>query len=276
MSDSIRSTFLPDEGCIFVRVDLSQVEDRVVKMATRQPRMVELANLRPNIYDVHTDNACDILGIGFSDVTKEQRYLAKRVVHAAERGMRGKHLSEVLLKDDYVYSPKRCQGLLDKFLKKNWEIRDFYFPFVRETLIRDKGLVNSWGRVWDVTYEDFDDDLYRRAYSFWPQSEDTDLLNQWGLKPVHNYIKEYNMQSRINIQIHDEVILSCPPEEAYSIASFLVKSLERPRVLWGSELRVPCCVTVGMNWADDRYEFKALPKKEEFEKCVQALLSSAS
>lgn len=279
MTESIRSTFLPNEGCIFVRVDLSQVEDRIVKMATRQPRMVELANRRPEIYDAHTENAAIIFNIIQGKISKEQRYLGKRAVHAAQRGMAGKTLSEKLLEDDYIFTPKKCQGMIDAYLDVNWEIKDYYFPFVREMLIRDKKLINSWGRVWDVAAEFFDDDLFRRAYSFWPQSEAADLLNQWGLKPIWGYIKNNNMLSHVNLQVHDEVITSCPPHEAYSVALFLVKSLERPRVLWGNELRVPACVTVGMSWDTDESkndwcEWKRLPEREEFEAKCQMILAT--
>lgn len=276
---SVRETFLPDKGCIFVRVDLSQVEDRIVKMATRQPRMVELANLRPDEYDSFTKLAMKMYGVNEKDVARDQRYLAKKTTHASQRGMHGKGLADEFLNDDIIKTPKECQGMIDTYLDENWEIRDYYFPFVREMLIRDKKLINSWGRVWDVAAEFFDDDLFRRAYSFLPQSEAADLLNQWGLKPIWRYIRNNNMLSHVNLQVHDEVITSCPPHEAYGVALFLVKSLERPRILWGNELRVPACVTIGMSWDTDEgkndwYEWKRLPEREEFEVKCQMILAT--
>lgn len=268
MSDSIRSTFLPDPGCIFVRVDLSQVEDRVVKMATRAPRMVELANRRPEDYDAHTDNASAIFSISQGAVSKDQRYLGKRAVHAAQRGMAGKRLSESLLEDGYIFTPKRCQIMIDSYLEKNWEIRDIYFPFVRETLMRDKQLVNSWGRVWNVEHEFFNADLYRRAYSYLPQSEAAGWTNHYGMKPCHWYIKDEGLKSSINLQVHDEVIVSCPLDETHQVASFLVGSLEQPRVIFENTLVVPACVTLGWNWAEG-VEFKHLPEREEFEEAAR-------
>ena len=44
---SIREIFLPDEGELFVKCDLSQVEDRVAKMYCNSERMRKLANLPP-------------------------------------------------------------------------------------------------------------------------------------------------------------------------------------------------------------------------------------
>lgn len=264
----VRKTFIPDSGCIFVRVDLSQVEDREVKMCTRAPRMVALANLRPNDYDAHTVNAAKIFGISESDVSKKQRYLGKRAVHAAQRGMMGKTLSEKLLEDDYVILPKRCQQMIDKYLDANWEIRDIYFPWVRELMIRDRRLTNSWGRIWDIEYQLLDDDLYRRGYSWKPQAEAADLTNQWGMKAGYRHIKEFGMKTKINFQNHDEVGASCPLDEAYDWASFLVASFEQPRMLYGNVLVVPACVMIGMNWADG-VEFKRMPSRQEFDKVAR-------
>ena len=84
---SIRETFLPDLNCVFVRADLSQVEDRMGKMYCGSPRMVELANTKPWEYDAHTNNAGDIFGVDMTKLGKaefkQKRYLGKKVVHAS-------------------------------------------------------------------------------------------------------------------------------------------------------------------------------------------------
>jgi len=263
----IRDTFVPDPGCVFVKVDLSQVEDRIVKMWTRSPRLVELANRHPVDYDCHRHNAAIIFGKSEGDVTGDERYLAKRGVHAAERGMAGKKLSEELLKDfDLVIAPATCQSYIDKFLSEFHEIPEVYFKEIRETMMQEKKLVSNWGREWHCTYDRFDDDLWRRGYSFNPQADAADWLNQWGFKPLHRLLQ--GMQSRVNLQVHDELIVSCPPEEAYTVAWFLVKSLEQPRYYFGNQLVVPACVTVAKTWGDGEHEFKRLPKKAKFDEVV--------
>ena len=80
------------------------------------------------------------------------------------------------------------------------------------------------------------------------------------------------MKSKINLQVHDELIVSCPPEEAYIVALYLVSHLERPRYYFGNQLIVPACVTVAKSWKDDRFEFKRLPAKKEFDEAVYAVL----
>jgi hypothetical protein len=80
------------------------------------------------------------------------------------------------------------------------------------------------------------------------------------------------MRSKVNLQVHDELIVSCPPEEAYTVALFLTKMLEQPRYYFGNQLIVPACVTVAKSWKDDRHEFARLPNKKKFDEAVYAVL----
>jgi uracil-DNA glycosylase family 4 len=266
----MRDTFVADEGCVFVRVDLSQVEDRMVKMYTRSPKMIELANLTPDIYDAHTENAKAIFGV--EKPTKEQRNLGKKAVHAAERGMMGDKLSENLLKEGIVKTAKQCQAMLDIFHKKNPEIEERYFTWVRQEIINGGVLVNSWGRRLDYRGLRYDQDLYREGYSFYPQSENADLIAQFGLKKLGFWLISEKKRSRINLQVHDELIISCPLEEAFDVAAFLINSLEQPREIFGRVLRVPACVTIAASWYGGR-EWKRLPGREEFEAGVGEILT---
>src|SRR3990167_3792713 len=70
-----RDCFVPDEGCIFVEVDLSLAEDRDVKVRTGAPRLIKLAQLPPWEYDSHSENAAKAIRKSQKDVTKEERYV---------------------------------------------------------------------------------------------------------------------------------------------------------------------------------------------------------
>lgn len=275
-SRKIRDTFWPDRGTVFVKIDLSQVEDRMVKMYTGADRMVKMANLRPDELDVHTHNAAMIFGKSEADITYDERYLGKRTVHGAQRGMTGMMLSLALLADEdapMVVSPGECQKMINIYLDEVWEIRDIYFPQVRKTLWREKRLVNSWGRVWDVgQWVEWNDDLYGRAFSWLPQSENADLCNQWGVLPAWEFQLRHKVEGfRVNLQVHDEIISSSPVELAYDYAKMLVDSLERPREINGNILRVPAGVTVASSWKDSRHEFKSLPPRSKFEEAAYAV-----
>lgn len=257
----IRDTFVPDEGCVFLEVDGAQVESRVVYVMTGDPRLIEIARTRPDEYDMHTENAKDIFKIPAAAVTKEQRYFGKKAVHAAQRGMMGNKMYEELLKDDVIRTPDECQLMIDAYLQKNAPVVD-WFQRVRMMILEQKVLRNSWGRQYSFKYFRMGDEAYRQGYSFLPQSECADWLNQWGLVTLWYWLRSQRMRTRINLQVHDALVMSCPPSEVYKVASFLRQSLERSRTIWGVDLVVPLEYKLGMTWAGGK-EWEVLPSEEE-------------
>ena len=273
---TIRETFLPDEGCVFVRCDLSQIEDRMCKMYCGTPRMVEIANRRPDVYDAHTDNACKIFKKTHAEIEADKkaggslRYLGKKVVHGSQRGLRGVKMSESISKDTdgkvFVH-PAQCDKLIDVYLADAWEIPQIYFPWVEQRVRDDRVLYTSWGRRLDLRYRRIDADLYREAYSFYLQAECADWTNQYGFVPATYWmIGKYGRP--LNAQVHDEIIASVPLLESYEYARFVVDSMEQKREIpkgSGNWLCVPADITVGRSWGDKKgVEFKKLPEKEEF------------
>lgn len=265
---SIRETFLPDEGCVMVRCDLSQIEDRVCKMYCGTPRMVELANKKPWEYDAHTETGRAVFGR--FDITKDERYLSKKVRHGSQRGLRGNRMSEEISKetDGSVFvHPRQCDRMIDKYFVEEWEVKDIYFPWVRQQ-VRDVGILfNSWGRRLDLRYRRIDDDLYREAYSYYLQSECADWTNQYLFLPMHHYM--WSVCKRpLNGQVHDEVIASVPIEDAYTVARLMVMCAEQTREIpsgSGNMLCVPAEIELGRNYGDEEgAEFKRLGSKEEF------------
>lgn len=265
-----RVVFKADEGCVMVRLDLSQVEDRVGKMYTGAKRLVKLANMRPEDYDVHVENARIIFGK--EEISKEERYLGKRVVHASWRGMRGAKLSDELLKDETVIGAKKCDELLERYHEAYPEIRERYFALVRKEVFARKGLVSTWGRRISFEREIWmgrmDEDMWRRAYSFWPQAEAADLLDEWGFKVAAAWMAARG--SAANLQVHDEVVASLPPGEAWEYVGVVVRSLERKRMILGEWLSVPVGVTLARDWGSG-VEFKGELRKGEFEEVAWGL-----
>jgi DNA polymerase I-like protein with 3'-5' exonuclease and polymerase domains len=249
-----KDTYLPDEGHIFLECDLSQAESRVVYALSGSPRLIELACLGPDEYDDHVEVASNIFGTPTSEVTGEQRQIGKHTGHGAQRGLRGETMADRLLKHGYVRTPEECQRYLDCYH-------------------RDRPGV----QVYD---EQLNDALYRRAYSFLPQSEVADLLNQWGLRVAHHCCSKPQVvptdghPSRVVATVYDSVLLSCCPCEAYSLARVLNDSLQRPRTYQGVggavELTLPVEFKIGTTWKGSQ-EFKKLPSREEFEAAVKEI-----
>lgn len=267
-------TALPN---IFFECDLSQVESRILYMLTGDPRMVELARIKPWEADMHTYNAALIFGTPETELqrclalpkddpahklAKEKRYLGKRTTHGAQRDMYGKRLSSNLLNEGYVYTEEQCDKLLDSYHNRFPAIRHNYFKEIRRLVMRERSLTSTWGRTLDFRYDRLEDDLFREAYSFLPQAENADLMNQWGLIPFWKWMKE-RVGRPPNVQVHDSLLASLPPELCYDAAVFLRDRLERPRRYAGELLSVPCEFTLGTTWAGD-IDFKQLPDRDTF------------
>lgn len=267
----VRDVFLPDAGHIFLEADLSQAESRVVYALTNDPDLVDIARRPAATYDVHKDNATIIFGCASEAVTAEQRYLAKRGVHASHYGLHGTRLSEELLKDGVIETPERCQEMIEAYLGKRSAIREWQQE-TRMTVLRDRALVNSWGRVWSVEYERPDDDLWRRAYAFVPQSEIADLMNQWGLVPIDRWLRERRMASRVALHVHDALVFSCPPSEVYAVMSAFRGFLERGRTYNGNEVTIPVDFSIGRVWKKEK-EWKEWPTEGEVSGEVGRLVS---
>ena len=64
---------------------------------------------------------------------------------------------------------------------------------------------------------------------------------------VDKALREAGMRSRLILQVHDELLLECPPEEAEQAAALLKEAMEG-----AMELQVPLVAEVhqGKNWAE--------------------------
>ena len=272
----VLDVFVADPGCLMLECDLSQAEDRVVKTlaynVTRNAGLLERARAMPWENDEHKRAAVAVFRVALTAVTKDQRYLAKRVRHASNYGMHGARLSDELLKDGYTYTPEECQAMIEALMRADPDIREWQKATRRE-IIQHRCISNSWGRILDLTYERLDDELFRRMYAFRPQSEVGMLLNQYGLRPTYKYIKERGLSARINMQVHDSLKISLPPHEALEVAIMLKRSLERPRLYGPTQLTIPCEFKIGTNAAGS-IEFKQFNARE-FEDAAYALAEKA-
>jgi len=273
----LRHVFLPEPGMFFLEVDESQGEDRIVKCLTGSPRLIARAQAAPWENDEHKRAAAVIwphLYATWTDVPSKgtHRYLGKRTRHAGNYGLGGQTFAEELLKDGVVMDSGEAGALIETLLDKDTpEVRTWQ-QSVRATIMRDRCIANSWGRMWDFTFERLDDALYRFGYACVPQSELVEIVNQWGLIPLDKLLRTSGMQTVLHHQNHDSLLVSTVMEEAYDVACFLRDSLERPRTYNGTVLTIPIEVKCGRDWSLP-LEFKQWPAREEFEGRVEAMLA---
>ena len=134
----------------------------------------------------------------------------------------------------------------------------------------DKVLMTDWGRILRFDYDRMDDNTYRSAYSFDPQADCADHMNQQGFVPFHWWLVEQKA-GRINAHLHDGLFASVQPERAYEAAKFVVESLEAPYTYHGTSLVLPCEVSIGLTMKGS-VSWKRLPGRKEFEDAVAGVM----
>lgn len=278
----VLSMYVPDPGHVFLKLDLSQAEDRWVKViayAHREqhpaaqdydwPEVLRRARAMPWENDEHWRAADAIYGLPREQMTKAlHRQLGKRTRHALNYGMGAVRHARECQKQGLNVTAAQAQQMLDRLLKADPYIAVYQLSRRTEAM-KNRRLINTWGRIYDVEFDRFEDTLFRQLYAFQPQSEVADVTNQWGVIVAHELCQ--GRRSRLVAQKHDEVLLSVHPDEAWELYGALKKSLEQPRVYRDVELVVPADVSVGRSWGE-AVEFKRPPTKKEFMATIKELL----
>lgn len=268
----LREMFVADPGCVLLEADLSQAENRIVNMLTGDGELQKLANTPPWEWDAHTFNASVIFKKPIDQVTKQERFLGKKAIHASNYGMMGKRLSEALINDGFTLAPVECQKMIDAYVHKFPAIAKWQME-TRASILRERVLTNSWGRTMTFEHDRLDEEAYRRGYAFVPQSEVIDWLNQYGFLPLWERLErgELGELTKINLHVHDALVVSCKPIDVWDVAAFLDRSLGRSRDIQGSTLRMYVEFKLGKTWKGG-HEWKRLPGRDEMTDVALALM----
>ena len=269
----IRQMFVPDEGCVFVEVDYSQGESRIVSAYSKDAGAVERARSLPGEYDEHRETAALVFGVPEGEVGEAQRYIGKRINHAKNYGMHGKKLSEELSKEGYTYEADEMEEFLEMVHAKHPYIRDWHRR-IRMEIMRHRSLTNAFGTTIRFPFERLDDALYRRGYAFKPQSDLAKLMNIWGYVPLSNWIELEQVPAKINVQGHDSLLISVEPSWAYEVLEFCWKSMHQEVSYDGVALTVPLEAKLGLRWGQGM-KFVRMPSRAQFDLAYGEVVSAS-
>lgn len=246
---------------LLLAVDLSQVEGRIGYVLTGDPVLIKLAQSRPEDSDMHTENAARIFRISAGAVTKRQRYLGKITTHGVLRGMTGKRLHEVLLKDGVFLPVSECQELIDAYLREVPAVPEWMERVRRE--VDKHGVLRTcapWRRELSFRHDRRDPETYRKAYSFLMQAIAADHMNDHGLVPVFEACHEtkgaLEGKATLLLQNHDELLLAVTLGTLHETMLFIDAALREPIMVEPTGLKcdpiplvVPITFKIGATWA---------------------------
>jgi DNA polymerase-1 len=238
----IRQAFLPKAGWILLDADYSQIELRLMAHFSGDEALLDAFR---NGEDIHTRTASEIFDVPKDWVTPELRSRAKAVNFGLIYGISGFGLSR-----NTGVSRREAAEFIEKYFRKYPGVKRFMDEFAAE------GIKNGYAKTLlgrrrylpelQSTKAPVREFGKRAAMNTPVQGTAADII-KLAMVRVDRMLREAGMQSRLILQVHDELLLECPPEEAEKAADILREAMEG-----AMQLNVPLVAEVhqGVNWAE--------------------------
>jgi DNA polymerase-1 len=239
----IRKAFIAqDENHVLVSADYSQIELRIIASVSEDPGMMEAFT---NGLDIHTATASKVFGVPLEQVDGDMRRKAKTVNFGIIYGISAFGLSErvgisrgeaaEIIEAYFAQFPgiKKYMDDTIHFCRENGFVKTL---MGRRRYIRD---INSQNR----TVVGFAE---RNAINAPIQGSAADMIKIAMIK-VEERLRKENLQSRMILQVHDELLFDVPKNEVQLLMELVKHEMET-----AMPLKVPVVVEAGSgkNWLE--------------------------
>jgi DNA polymerase-1 len=244
LGKDIRRGFVPREGWEFLAADYSQIELRLLAHLSNDPAFVQAFRSGG---DIHKQTASIIFEVPVEEVTGEMRSRAKTINFATIYGQ-GAHALSRQLGIDHA----EAKNFIQKYFERFSEIRKFLDS--RVEFAREHGYVQTiFGRrryIPELRERNFSIRAFgeRTAANSPIQGSAADLIKIAMIK-IENLLRESKCESRMLLQVHDELVFEIAPGELDSAQELVRREMEG-----AAELAVPLVVDmgVGKNWLETK------------------------
>ena len=238
----IRKAFQPKQGNVFISADYSQIELRVLAFFSQDAHLVD-AFLRGA--DIHSQTAAKLFNVDPQAVTHRQRQIGKRINFSILYGLTPYGLSK-----DLNISFAEAKTYIETYFAQYPQVQAWMDSVIEET--KERGYVTTyWGRRRYIPgiYEGnraLYEEAKRVAINTRAQGTAAEIMKQ-GMIALQEAFKEAHIEARMLLQIHDELLISVPAQQAQEAQAITQKILEGV-VDW----TVPLAVTtrVGADWKE--------------------------
>lgn len=238
----IRRAFVADKGYTLLSCDYSQIELRLVAAIAHDQKMLEAFREGK---DIHTATASAIWNIPLAEVSKDQRRIAKAINFGIIFGQGPQGLSQVA---GISYADAK------QFIATYFEVYKGVQTYMTET----KALAHTQGYVETLSgrrryLPDLASQMHqlraqaeRMAINMPIQGTDADLMKR-AMIEVDRLLPSFSPDSRLLLQVHDELVLEVPDSEVTKVAKTLKELMESVE-----KFGVPLLVEAkcGKNWAE--------------------------
>ena len=238
----IRQAVIPDEGCMFLSADYSQIELRLMAHFSQDPHLVEAFR---SGQDIHAATAAKIFNVPIEEVTKDQRRQAKTANFGIIYGISAFGLAQQL-----DCSRSEAKALIDGYFAA--------FPGVIDYIERQKELARQQGYAitlfgrkrylpdilsHNATVRSFAE---RNAVNSPIQGTAADIIKM-AMVTIHRRLNEEGMKAQMIMQVHDELNFNVPLNEVEKVREIVVSEMQNV-----VHLTVPLIADcgVGANWLE--------------------------
>lgn len=240
LGKQIRKVFKPAVGHVFIDADYSQIELRVLAHVSGDENMIQAFN---NGEDIHKQTASRVFGIPMEEVTSRQRSDAKAVNFGIVYG-----ISDFGLGEGLGITRKQAKAYIEQYLEKYEKIKEFMDN--SKEFAKEKGYVETlFSRRRYIPEMNSNNFMVRQfgarvAINAPIQGTAADIM-KIAMINLYDELKNKKLESKMLLQIHDELLLEVKEEEKEQVKEILRNSMEN-----AMRLKVPLQVEVSeaKNW----------------------------
>ena len=238
----IRKVFIPEEGSVFVDADYSQIELRVLAHMSGDAALIAAYQADE---DIHAITASQVFDVPLDQVDSTLRRKAKAVNFGIVYG-----ISSFGLGQDLDISRKEAEGYIEKYFATYGKVKEFLDRTVEDAK-KNGYTVTMFGRrrpIPELASSNFMTRSFgeRAAMNAPVQGTAADII-KIAMVRVNRRLKKEHLQSKLVLQIHDELIIETKKEEVEIVQKILVEEM-----MHAADLAVPLLVdaNVGDSWYD--------------------------
>ena len=242
-SDSqFRRAFVPQDGWKLMSADYSQIE--IFLLAEFSDDKI-LQNAIINGEDIHAGTAAILFDKQPSEVSKEERMIAKTVNFGILYGQ-----SAFGLANELQISRTQAATFIEKYFENYRGVKN-YIETLKD-LCRKNGYSSThWGRHRTIKEineknKNIRENGERMAVNSVIQGTAADLIKQAMIR-ADNEIRKRGLQSRLLLQVHDELIFEVPPQEIEEIKQLVKNAMECD---YGFKLPLKTSIETGDTWGE--------------------------
>ncbi len=236
----VRQAFIARPGCVLVAADYSQVELRIMAHLSEDPSLLAAFNAGQ---DIHRATAAEVFGVETEAVTTDQRRSAKAINFGLIYGMSAFGLARQL-----GINRKQAAEYIELYFARYPGVQN-YMNNIRYTAAENGYVETFFGRRLYLPEINSRNGMRRQAAERTAinapmQGTAADIIKR-AMISVDRWLQSSDLDSRMIMQVHDELVLEVPESELEAVKQGLVERMES-----AAELLVPLVADVGVgdNW----------------------------